>query len=47
MPCYNGESDVEASGASDDVSPLYNGRLYTGVYEKIPRTFAKSVGSFN
>ena len=32
---------------SDDVSPLSNGQLYTCARDKIPRTFAESVGLFN
>ena len=39
---YDGEPGVVAS-----VSPLSNGRLCAGAYEKIPRTFAQSVGLFN
>ena len=39
---YDGEPGVVAS-----VSPLSNGRLCAGAYEKIPRTFAQSVGLFS
>ena len=35
------------SSRSDDVSPLYNGQLYACAHEKIPRTFAYSVGLLN
>ena len=39
---YDGEPGVVAS-----VSPLSNGRLCAGAYEKIPRTFAHGVRLFN
>ena len=41
------EPDVGVSGASNDVSPLFNGHLCAGACEIIPRTFAQSVGLFN
>ena len=37
----------QTSSRSDDVSLLYNGQLYACAHEKIPRTFAYSVGLLN
>ena len=44
---YNEEPDVGASAAGEDRLPLSNGRLRAGACEKIPRTFAQSVGLFH
>ena len=46
--CHAPHSHTSSNeGASDDVSLLSNGRLCAGACDKIPRTFAHSVGLFN
>ena len=40
-------NEEQTSERSDDVFPLSNGQLWTGVREKIPRTLAHRVGLLN